>query len=518
MQEMRKYTFSEEHIKAVNRPRRISRQFDATGNYPELYDLDIDFLIERLFLYVDMEGSQIDSIWWDCRYLLPWSTHPLLKTWKDQGLDIVGMFLKETKKRGRECFWNHRVGTVDIICDGLDEKGKNPIKLLHPDWVVECWWEQGLWNLASEGLRNYQVENLKRIFERYDFDGLQLDFSRHVPCVPLGEQWENREHITLYVRMVREMLMDFEKKKKHPIILSVKVPETLEGCRIDGFDIKTWAEEDLVDIFTLGSRTMNVKVNEFKTLTYGKNIKLHACFDDHHTTDGYRYAPIEFFRGVFGNWWDQGIDGVVTFNWSILQKDDCSSNDSIWIMAGPASHREAYLEAGNFDDLSHKDKIFAVERKGGYPWAGGYFNRNDNAPLPVVLNRKNKGVSFPVRICDNVNAKIDKIKNLKLHITVFNLTRRDDLSIQFNGIILKEPVADFSWKDPQIFSPESQPDSGGDGQYNIDPEQKLARLSYKLNPGIIKKGDNKVGIIFDNFNNEHVKIEKIEIHLTYLHE
>ena len=31
---------------------------------------------------------------------------------------------------------------------------------------------------------------------------------------------------------------------------------------------------------------------------------------------GIVFEPIEFLRGVFSNWWDQGADNIVTFNWS----------------------------------------------------------------------------------------------------------------------------------------------------------------------------------------------------------
>ena len=43
---------------------------------------------------------------------------------------------------------------------------------------------------------------------------------------------------------------------------------------------------------------------------------VHACHDDHHATDAYQYPSIEFFRGVAANWWWQGADSLMTFNWS----------------------------------------------------------------------------------------------------------------------------------------------------------------------------------------------------------
>ena len=154
-------------------------------------------------------------------------------------------------------------------------------------------------------MRQITVESLREVAERYDFDGIQLDFARHVPCLSLGRQWELRYHVTDLVRSVRRMLLEVERKRGRPFLLAAKVPQNLKGCRIDGFDVEVWAAENLVDIFTLGSRSMDVDLASFRRITAGRNIKLQPCFDDHHTTDGYRCVPIEVLRGVFANWWQQ---------------------------------------------------------------------------------------------------------------------------------------------------------------------------------------------------------------------
>ncbi|MHC4537796.1 MAG: hypothetical protein ACYS6K_28020, partial [Planctomycetota bacterium] len=80
---------------------------------------------------------------------------------------------------------------------------------------------------------------------------------------------------------------------------------------------------------------------------------------------------------MFGNWWQQGADSVVTFNWSNAPPEVCQE---IGANPGPLSHRQAYHEVGSPETLAYKDKVFAVERRGGYPWAEGFFGRNDTAP------------------------------------------------------------------------------------------------------------------------------------------
>ena len=152
-------------------------------------------------------------------------------------------------------------------------------------------------DFSVAAVREATVTALREVAEMYGLDGIQLDFARHVPFLPLGRQWELRDHLTELVRTVRRMLLQVGQQRGRPYLLAAKVPQNLAGCRIDGFDVEVWARENLVDIFTLGSRSIDVDLAAFRTITAGRDIKLQPCFDDHHTTDGYRYPPIEILAG-----------------------------------------------------------------------------------------------------------------------------------------------------------------------------------------------------------------------------
>ena len=331
-----------EHLAAVNRRRRIVDQMDAMDVLRQqqikkvgllrLLDTDIETWLRFAFNHADTPGTQIDSIWWDVGLsedtyaiydsrVLPRIQFPPLDKYAAQGIDWVGELVKGCRARGLETFWNARLSEVDMPqpwterCGHTDPRRHNPVKAAHPDWVVPCWWWLGLWNLAAPGLRRHKVNVLRELAERYEFDGFSLDFARHIPCLPIGRQWRLRHHATAFVREVREMLLDAARVKGRPILLAAKVPENLGGCRIDGFDVARWVEEGLVDILVLGSRTTTVDVASFRQLTQGTPVKICPIFDRHHTTDGYYDAPIEYLRGVYGNWWAQGADSVATFNW-----------------------------------------------------------------------------------------------------------------------------------------------------------------------------------------------------------
>ncbi|NLX98075.1 MAG: family 10 glycosylhydrolase [Rhodopirellula sp.] len=524
----REVQLSAEHRKAVDRRRRIVVQYDCHGQM----GLDIDRWIDYRFRYADQPGSQIDALWWDLgrlgnvfypsKLLNLFDSHEGFKKWQNVGIDLVERLVKETKRRNLECFWHHRISEVDLRRDGKGAAWKDspdPLKQAHPDWTLKCWWRHGLWDFSVADVRQYTVQSLREVAERYDFDGIQLDFARHVPCLPLGRQWELRHHVTDLVRNVRHMLLEVEHKRGRPLLLAAKVPRNLKGCRIDGFDVEVWAAENLVDILTLGSRSMDIDLAAFRRITAGRNIKLQPCFDDHHTTDGYRYAPIEVLRGVFANWWQQGADSVCTFNWSNAPPEVQRQLGDDYL-PGPQAHQQAYQEVGSLDTMRFKDKVFPVERRGGYPWAEGYFNRNDDAPLPATLSRDGgEPLAIRVRIGDDPRSCEDQLKSVLLRTVWFGASDDAIVEAALNGVPLRLSSRDPDWKDAQIFSPKPQPASGGSGQYKVNPRQRLLRLDFAIEPRACRVGGNVVEVRLAAQTGppiaSQIALEKLEVYVQY---
>ncbi len=511
---------SDKHNEAVNRKRRIVLQYDARS------EMHADFKdwIEFRFAYLDEPGNQTDCVLWDIhsanhaiypsKVLKPSERAGLLK-WQDQGIDLVQEVIDETRKRGLEVFWSYRMNPFD----GWNRLSE--MKKAHPDWVLDAWLSQKLWNYAAPGLRQYKMDILTEVAENYEFDGFHLDFARHVPFLPAGKQWENREALTDMVRRVRQMTLEIEKKRGRPFLLAVKVPHNLKGCRTDGFDVETWAQENLVDIFTLGSRTMDVDLAAFRRIIAGRNIKLQPCFDDHHATDAYQFAPIEFLRGVYANWWQQGADSVVTSNWAnappeLSRKIGVDFKHLGKLNPGTPAQRQAYHEVGSPQTLAFKDKFFAVERRGAFIWAIGYFNLNPDSPLPVTLANDGALTSLRVKIGDNLRAHADKVKQVVVRAVLFGAGEKDNIELRLNGAVLPLAVRDHKWKDAHIFSPKPQPPAGSAGGFKVNPNQKLLRLDFTASPLACRLGENQVDLrILDADSRHIIVLEKLEIHIDY---
>ncbi len=513
------------HRAAVDRRRRIICQEDGISPFGAL-GMDMREWLEYRLNLIDTAGCQIDAIIWDVGLcadsyavyqktrLLPQVDFPGLNEWRKQGIDFLETLVTETHKRGREAFWNERISEVDMpqpfcSCPHESPLRENYLKKAHPDWVVKCWWPQGLWNLANPELRRHKIRRLKELVENYDLDGLQLDFARHTPCLPPEAEWKNREHVTEFVRMTRTMLQEMEKIKDKPLLLAVRVAETIDGCHRDGFEVEKWAKENLVDVFTLGGRTGEVDIEAFKRITHGKNIKLCPSFDGHHTNDGYYHPPFAYYRGVFSNWLEQGADSVGVFNWTCAGEEVYDSLSDGFDMKC-RSQRDALFEAGCLADMRDKAKLYAVERRGGYPWAGNYLYRNDDKPLPFKVSNGSTLAELPVFIYTPCAA--DKFQTT-LDIITWRISIAEIAEVRMNGRVLPFLSSDDSWTDPQIYCDKPQPTCGGWKCFPIAPEYKLLKATYELPADCLKIGRNIVSVRCESTETGELRtIEKIEVH------
>ncbi len=505
-----------EHLKAVHRKRRIVMMQDAYGDGHGATPMGGDFAswLRYRFSYLDELETQIDAIWWDMAALavypnqgFPADVQARYDAWTAAGNDPLKALVDGTHSRGLEAFFNHRISEVEL--DGKTFR----LKTENPDWVIPTWWPHGMWNLAAPGLQDFKLRNLRYLAENYDFDGLQIDFARHTPVLPPGRQWELRGRLTGFIRRVRLMLQDAAKERGRPFLLAVRVPKSVEGAKEDGFDLESWARNRLVDIFTIGTRSLEVDVASFLAISRGRDIKVQPCWDDHHASDAYQWQSIEFLRGVYSNWWRQGADSVVTWNWSNATRKTCLK---MGINPGPESHDQGYQELGSLESMRGRDKIFALDRRGAFPWAEGFFSRNADARLPLRLAEGGEPVRLDLRIEELVAAASDRVGSLKLRIVLFGAGPETNVRARFNGGALKPVLRDPEWKDYQIVSPRPQPNSGRASRLRVDPDQRLLRIEYGLDPKVCRVGLNTAELALATAGaSDGVKLEKVEVHVKY---
>jgi hypothetical protein len=391
-------------------------------------------------------------------------------------------------------------------------KERNPVKAAHPDWLIRSWWWQGFWNYAVSEVRDYRVSLVREVAGQYDFDGVHLDFLRHAPFLPPGKQWENREHLTSFMRDVRATLQSQAAKRGRPFLLAARVPDSVEGCHADGLDIETWAREALVDVLILGTRTINVDVASFRKAMAGAHVKLLPSFDCYHATDGYHGdQSLDIVCGVFGNYLQQGADGVGTFNGIIGSPEQAKK---LGLTQTDTRDLQVFFTIGSLTTMSGKARYYPVERRGGYAHNEGHGSSNNHAPLPIVLRNDQTPSVLTLPIWEQVKSGTAA----RLRVVLFQHVESDEVTVQLNGAALKQDLVDAQWKDPRIFSPDSQPATVTPGALVKNPAtQKLTCVEFLVPIEVLKRGENRIAISVNRKGpfppSTYVKVEKVEMHL-----
>ena len=518
--------------------------FDAIHGEANFTKIPIADLVKLSFSFADDRGSHIDSISWNWgeghhapypSRIMPLYDHPGYRKWAQGGVNLPQIFLEETRKRGLEVFYSYRINGSD---NDLGPVAKIPRKEAHPDWLIPVpWGGNGLWNFAIEEVRQYKLKILKEVVEQYDFDGLELDFARNCPVLPPGQQWELREHMTDFMRAVRALTQDAERKRRRAFLVSARVGENLEGCHMDGLAVETWAREQLVDIFALGCRSLEVDLEAFRRITAGTSIRLQPCLDEHHSSDGYNWPPIEVVRGVYANWWDQGADGVYTFNWNYARHDQALGvglhGAPHFAEPGPL-HRQLYKEIGDPEELRFRDKTFVVQRRGGghgprvvpnpEDWHTPrvmYANTNMFAPLPAPLDVEGKADTLlTVYVADNLKRHSFRIQSVGLRILL-----SDAATAQWpagekipRAVIRVWRGRDFLYNSPPLKGVENQLEVRLNNALLDAGEVKKGWLVFRPRPNQFARGNNVLGLRLEKRVPKSpmpILVEKVEVDVRY---
>ena len=434
---------------------------------------DLDSFKRHMLGILDYEDNQIDSVGWcwsegneapyPSKVLPTLLDHPVFKV-VPEGIDLLRMGCEESRRRGIESFFSLRINGGDHDRSYLEHRiPKLPKKWNNKDWLINWnadpkgppeymspFHKSAFWNFAAKGLRDHKVSVLREVAENYDFDGIEVDFARNSPVLQPDQQWQDRDKLTAFMHSLRSALLEVERKRGRPFLLSARVPETVGGCHFDGIDVETWVRDQLVDILNLGCRSMEVDIPAFRRLTAGTAVKLYPSNDFVHVTDGYKPIPLKVGRGIYANWWHQEPDGVYTFNFHYHDQDF-----------------RLYREIGSPETLKYKDKTFVIQRRGGghaplltpYPddWSTprfAYANTNMLGQLPASLDKAAKvdNLLF-LSMADDVNAAGDRLKSVKLRVL---LSKAASIEARLNGVLLPAPDVDELWSEfvtsPKLFA------------------------------------------------------------------
>lgn len=229
---------------------------------------------------------------------------------------------------------------------------ENP-QLRRAPWRWERSWE-GSFNYALQDVRDHHMALIDEIIDRFDMDGLELDWMRWGQMFAPGDEAMGRGILTDFVREVRMKLDSAQQRVGHPIRLGVRVPSEPQEALANGYDVPRWVRDGLVDQVVLssffGQANFDIPI-ELWRLILGDDVRLLAhCAGvaNAYPESGVIVEHLDFQYGSASSALHRGADGVYLFN-------ECYTESS-----RPDELKEMLKKQGDLRTLEQVSRRYAV--------------------------------------------------------------------------------------------------------------------------------------------------------------
>jgi hypothetical protein len=108
-------------------------------------------------------------------------------------------------------------------------------------------WNDRCLNYGLEPVRDHALALIREVCQRYDVDGLELDWNRFPLHFREGEEVKQGKVLTEWLVVVRGVVRQAEKERHHAICLAARVPARPEVALGTGLDAVSWARRGLID-------------------------------------------------------------------------------------------------------------------------------------------------------------------------------------------------------------------------------------------------------------------------------
>ncbi|MDA0335806.1 MAG: hypothetical protein O2782_11615 [bacterium] len=308
----------------------------------------------------------------------------------------------------------------------------------HPEWLLgdrTSEWFALSWDLSIPQVRQHRLDHLREICERWDWDGIELDWQRHPFHLPEDEAWRLRYTLTDLQRAARQLTNDIAQRRGRPLHVAVRVAGTLASCARIGYDVAAWIDEDLCDIVIpagAAATDPSLDIRAFVDLCQPRGIRVYGGFDgglpdpwvgpeDRVHKDQLRT------RAIASRYHAAGADGVYAFNWH----------------ADADRRRLLLTQIGSSSTLRGTDGVFAATHRflvHEGPWRGAYRPDRTLGQVPVPLRQTLTGCG-PVVDLDLTDvftsAPVQRVE-LRLHLCEW--VDGDEVVIKWDGQVLPAPT------------------------------------------------------------------------------
>jgi hypothetical protein len=365
----------------------------------------------------------------------------------ERGPDTLATIVDFGHRHGMEVFWSMRMNdthdsyTPHLLC---------PWKKEHPDWLLAKKGDKrirsgnGRWSAVNYELpevREKVLRILTDVAERYNVEGLELDYFRHPiffqPQIfgqPVTQA--QRDLLTDMMRKLRKMADQRAAARGRPLLIAIRVPDSVEYCSGVGIDLVRWLQEDLVDLLVVGGY---FQLNPWETsVALGRKygVPVYPSLDDPRFKDEEsqkRRQSDACYRARALEAWTAGGDGIYLFNFF-------------------NPHSPLLKELGDPKSLARREQLYpsgAREETAAKQWLSGgeqFVNLPEPLPRHPVTLEPGNTATVELRA---VRPQVDPSQSPPQVIARLRfkdpLDKAESVAARLNGQALKPSGSDGRW-------------------------------------------------------------------------
>ena len=368
-----------------------------------------------------------------------------------------------------------------------------------PEGTIEWGIKTGL-DFTFPEVREHRLSIVEEVVERFDVDGVELDFMRHPAFFRTDEAYGSRYLMTDLVARARRMLDEAGSRRGARLQLAVRVPPTLYDSARIGLDAGEWIAERLVDIVVVGGGFVpfETPIAEFTAAASGTGCLVYGCIEGTVTADE------RSMRALAALWREEGAAGVYLYNFYTMS---------------PEWNRRTARELTDPAALAGLDRRYELFRPRSYEGGGGHSTAfryaSPVSQLPVRLAPSPSGDGWcgpklKLRLASNEGTSGG---GARLRLRLDRLPEQGErLDVELNGNLLPATGAAMAegWRRsviPTTFWVEYPAKV-------VEREEEGVSVEYDIDQGLLRPGENTVRASLTSDGSRSLALDAVQIDVT----
>lgn len=382
---------------------------------------------------------------------------PLWKAYREYGLDPIQICIDVMRSHGIRPWMTLRMNDAHNRTDSPEEamwytnlyKDEFFFEQLEKGHMIgaDYGYFRNCYDFTYDEIREKYLAYIKESLDKYDFDGVDLDFQRELFCFDFRKHPDCHKIMTQFIRDIRALLHEEEKRVGHVIRLLVRTHRSPVDSFKMGFDVKTWVAEGLVDAIAPSPRwectDSSIPLREWRALV-GNDVGLFPGFETLHLH--FSHTEADQVRAYAAAFFAEGADGLYFSNY-VLSSYAKERDFASWAVKKENCTKDKRRFTLTFQDIAFTDEPgyrplpLKVEGKTELPLEIGQVTKEHHATLVVDFEGETAlvlSVGDLVNLhgtpCDPVFIKSERENG------PYNITPHTPLAYDLTGLVTDSPI------------------------------------------------------------------------------